>query len=325
MLKRRDRGKRRRVSREQVRSNAEKGGFGGSRLLKDLPKGVREWRPEKAGRYELDFLPYEVSDKRHPDGVERGLLWYKRPFFTHRTDDGPVICPRSFGDKNAPCPWCKQWSRLKKKGASDDLIKPFNRQAWVLFNIVDPEDSDKVAVYATSAGKFWSPNGGGGLKEELEDSANEAHQLFFDTNKDGRTLHVRFSEKKFMGQKFLQATKFSFKKRAPLGDEIVDKCADLDKVLNVVEGKKLEAIFSGLDASSDKPKKKRRDEDDEEEDERRRGRKSKELRRKQGGTREDDEEPRRKKLKKRKRPDDEDDAPPRKKKLKKKRPRDEEE
>ena len=68
----------------------------------NLPKGVSVYSPEPGSKnVKLDFLPYIVTDERHPDRNEElkvalpDSLWYKRPFKTHRNvgvDNDAVIC-----------------------------------------------------------------------------------------------------------------------------------------------------------------------------------------------------------------------------------------
>jgi hypothetical protein len=36
----------------------------------------------------LSVIPYVVKEKHHPDGVDPGELWYKRPFMVHRNIGG---------------------------------------------------------------------------------------------------------------------------------------------------------------------------------------------------------------------------------------------
>lgn len=233
--------KRRRVSREEVRANAAKGGSSGSSYL-TLPAGIREWSPDKAGTFRLNVLPYEVTDKNHPDGVEPGVLWYKRPFAVHR-DVGPnedrVVCPGSVG---LPCPICQEAKRLAKEDyeANKEAIRALNPQRFVAYNIVDPDDEDKVAVFAYSFGKFAKV-----LGKELEEGDDEVLN-FYDVTKDGKTLKVRFSEAEFSGQKYLEATRIDFLDRDAMDeDEVLGKVANLDAIiLPVMPYEKLKTLFS---------------------------------------------------------------------------------
>src|SRR3990167_726401 len=98
--------KRKRMSPEQVRTNAKKGDKGPSWF--NLPEGVEEWVPEEKGKYRIDVLTYEVTDAAHPDNVPVGHVWYKRAFLAHHgvgSDNKSYVCPRSMGHKR--CPMCE--------------------------------------------------------------------------------------------------------------------------------------------------------------------------------------------------------------------------
>jgi len=72
----------------------------------NLPKGVNMLAVEPEGSIKFDIIPYEITDKRHPDkSIKEGIaiegdLWYKRPFKIHRNvgagDGETVVCPTSF-------------------------------------------------------------------------------------------------------------------------------------------------------------------------------------------------------------------------------------
>lgn len=230
--------KRKRVTAEQVQKHAKDGGGGGGGRWLRLPAGVEQWVPEKAGTYSIDVVPYEVSDSNHPDNVEKGALWYKRPLRVHRTESGSYVCPKS-KDQDAQCDWCRQFFKLRKQGAEDDDLRPFKGQMIDAYNIRNPEDPEKFAVMPLSYGKFTKT-----LLKELEQTGKD-NLLFFDVRKGvGRTLKVRFSEAKFAGQKYLEATRIDFKPRKSMDeDEVLSKVVDLDKALNVLDADKLHKIF----------------------------------------------------------------------------------
>ncbi len=95
-------GRAKRVSPEKIRENAKQGDRGPSWL--NLPEGVSEFTPEKAGKYSFDFLPYKVTVDVNPDGIEKGTVWYKRQFLVHHgvgSGNKSVVCPTSIGKK---CP-----------------------------------------------------------------------------------------------------------------------------------------------------------------------------------------------------------------------------
>ena len=187
-----------RTSRENVRENAEKGSRGGSDWF-NIPEGVGRWTPDKAGRYSIDILPYEVLGKNHPDDIEKGTLWYKLPFMVHHGVGAAslsLVCPASIGK---PCPICEERNRLYKEDSdkNEDLINSLKVQKFVAYNILNPEDDSQISLFIMSRGKFASP-----LEDELKDPDNQGDLAFFDINEDGRTLRVRFSESQYEGRKF---------------------------------------------------------------------------------------------------------------------------
>jgi len=248
-------GKHRRVNRDAVRQNAEKGSGGNSWFA--LPEGVRDWSPKKAERMLLDILPYEVKTESHPDDIAQGELWYKLPFSVHHGLGGSstsLVCPKSI---NKRCPVCEERDRLTKEDPekNEDAIKQLKPQRFVAYNIKDPEDAEKIAVFVYSYGKFASC-----LQDELKDPENDEHLAFFDVTEDGRTLKVRFSEEEFMGKKFIAATKIDFRPREEMDEEeILGKVVCLEEALQVPTYEKLKALFF-QESEEEAPK-----EDDEEE------------------------------------------------------------
>lgn len=252
--------KRKRVSKEDVRKNAKRGG-GGSNWF-NLPNGVEDWSPDKSGRYVIDIVPYETTDPNHPDDLEPGTIWYKRAFVIHHgvgPNNDSVVCPVSIGKK---CPLHEERARLSKKnkdGEHDEAIKELKGQTYVAFNILNPDDNDAISVFLMSQGKFWSADAG--LKTELEDAGNEKNLTFYDTE-GGKTLHVRFSDDSYAGHKFLRCSKINFKKRDDMDeDEILGKAVNLDEFLNVLPYDKLKNLFLQMDEEDGKkeePKEKKR-------------------------------------------------------------------
>ncbi len=269
---------RKRVSKDQVRDNAKKGDFGPRWL--NLPDGVDQWEPEKKGKYRIDVLPYEISDKKHPDELEKGTIWYKRRFTVHR-NVGPekrsYVCPLSVGK---PCPIHEERARLaKKKDTDQEVLKDLDGKRIIMMNIKHPEDPKRVAVFVMSQGKFWSADAG--LKKEL-DEGDEENLTFFDV-KGGKTIVARFSEEKYAGHTFLQVSRIDFEDRKDLDEErVLKKTVDLDTCLNVMPYDKLKDIMAADEADDaeeedededdEKPAKKKgkkpaRDEDEEDEEE----------------------------------------------------------
>jgi len=257
--------KRRRLTREETKGQmAQSSGANWFNLDKD----VEVWSPDKKGKYNLDILPYEVKTDKHPEqGIEKGVLWFRTEFTVHYglgIEQVSIVCPRSIGQK---CRVCDEAERLSKEDyeENEEVIRGLRGQKWVLMNILHPE-TDEVAIFAMSKGKFDNP-----LREELQEEENEEHLDFYQAEDGGRTLKVRFSEKSFMGNKYLQATNIEFLKREDMDEEdILEKVFDLDSILNVLPSTKIESMFmQGDDEDEDevKPKARKRKVKDEEPEE----------------------------------------------------------
>ena len=239
--------KHKRVSREDVRRNAQQ--TGSKQDFFRLPKEVREWTPDGKGEVSINVLPYLTKTPFHPDNVEPGMIWYKRPFQIHRSigpNDVSVVCPGSVGK---PCPICQERAKLAKNwDENKEAITALNFQQWVVYPIADPDNEDRCAIFAYSYGKFAKP-----LQKELDEGADE-NLMFWDV-KDGKTLKVRFSEETFAlpgggSAKFLAATRIDFVDRPDMDeDEILAKTPCLDEILKVMDYNRLKALFLQLDTT----------------------------------------------------------------------------
>lgn len=255
-----------RVSRDVVRMNAAKGTSSGGDWF-NLPKNMRVWIPEQPGKVNLDIVPYEVSSDYHPDDrVEKGVLWYQRLFMVHH-NVGPntvsVVCP---GTINKRCPICEQRQRLTKdRDRNAEQIKLLTPQKFYAYNIIDPDDEDRIAIFAVSKGKFYDR-----LQTDLKEGEDSDCNFFDVEGGDGRTLKVRFVQDSFEGRKFIRADRIDFVPRKDMDlDEILSKVADLDTIFNIMEYSKLEAMFLALEEEEEdeKPVKKPAKDEDEDEDE----------------------------------------------------------
>jgi hypothetical protein len=178
--------------------------------------------------------------------VEKGVLWYKRPFRVHHGlgADGKtsIVCPTSINKK---CPICEERNELSKdfeKNKEQISSSPLRAQQWMAYNIVDPDDKKKFAIFAYSKAKFAAA-----LDEELKQGKDDI-QFFFDVTKEGKTLTVRFSDATFGGHKFLETSRIDFDDRKPMDeDEVLEGVVNLDEMFNVMSYEKLSTLFLQLD------------------------------------------------------------------------------
>lgn len=235
-------------------------GFGCLNLPSDIEIFIP--KPNKKNKaIDLDFIPYEVTDKNHPDRNEKeeiatpGTLWYKRPYFIHRNvgvNTESVVCLKSVGKK---CPICEyQQKRIREKAPKEEIdgMKSTLRNLY----IVIPRDSKEYEavphIFDMSQFLFQKL-----LNQELD--SNDDFGVFPDLE-EGLTLSVRFEEDSFAGNKFAKAGRIDFIPRKKAIDEaILEEIPNLDKVLKVLTYDQLEAkFFDVADETSDEE-----DEDDE--------------------------------------------------------------
>jgi len=232
-----------------VRQESQRSSFG---YLK-LPKDLKVYVPIAGSKELIDIIPYPVSSPKHPDldaelGIAvKGSYWYKRPIRVHRnvgTDKESVICLSSFGEK---CPICEYRAQRAKEGADKDELKAYNSSPRELF-IVIPKNNKKFEetfhVMDFAHGNFQEK-----LNQELNE--DEDYEAFPDLE-DGYTLHVRWKEESFAGNKYTVADRIDFKKRNEDYDEsILEDVPALDELLVKIPYEALKAKFFEMEGETD--------------------------------------------------------------------------
>jgi len=204
----------------------------------------------KEGTMVLDIIPYFVG-KGNPN-AEEGLVHWERTFSTHRNigsnQDSYICLNRSF---NKPCPACEQRSKLKSKGADEDLIASLNtsqRQLLLVSNRKAPDDG--IQFWDVSTFCFGELLDTRILAGDPEDGENWENFFFL---KGGYTLKVVFKEESGKGFKFMKAVSIDFKKReVDLPESILKKAPCLDECIIVTpyaEFKKV--LLEGGDTQDD--------------------------------------------------------------------------
>jgi len=269
-----------------VSRNAERQARGSSQYgYLRLPKGVNVFKEEPRTRVELDIIPYVVTYDNHPDKDEeyriavKGELWYKRPYWLHRSvgpDNQSVVCPSSVGK---PCPICEYRAQLLKDGVKwdDDTVKalkPSMRNLYVVIPKNNKNYPEEPHIWDISQFLFQDK-----LNEEIQE--NEECETFPDLE-EGYTLRIRFAEGTFGTNKFAEVSRIDFiERKKPYDESILEKIPSLDDMLEILPYPTIEAMFFGNmspDEDEDEEyddedlKKKKEDEDidddmDEDEDE----------------------------------------------------------
>ena len=253
----------------KVQQDAERQRAAGSSYgYLNLPTKVSVFSPEPGSRTKLDFMPYLVTDKNHPDRDPEldiampGTLWYKRPFKVHRNvgagDGDTEVCPTSIGKK---CPICELRAKRLREGAEKsetDELKYSQRVLYVVIPIEHKKFESKPHIFDISQWNFQNM-----LNEELEE--DEDNGVFPDLE-EGKTLKIRWASKTIgKGKPFSEASRIDFLERDIEYDEsILKSIPNLDEVLNVKSYEELEAKF--LEMEDDEEDEDEREVWDDEED-----------------------------------------------------------
>jgi hypothetical protein len=216
--------------------------------------------------YEIDIMPYTVSDANHPDNLSVvGKEWHRRPYFSHRIGNRNIVCPTSVGK---PCPICEEIARLFKDGYEKNKaqIKAIGRKVQCLYNVIVLSEREKgIQVFDWSSYKFAE------AFEKRLDRGEEDDLGFLELGDDARTIKFWTEEKTFplaeggLSKPFIQADQIDFIPRKKKYDEsILEKVVDLDKCLEIKPFEVIEKLFldMGEVSESKKEKKQEKNEDD---------------------------------------------------------------
>lgn len=242
-----------------------------------LPNGISVFSAEPDTRVTLDFLPYLVTMKNHPDKNDKtgratkDSYWYRLPFKTHRNvgvNNDSVVCLTSFGKK---CPICEYKAKRAKEGADKEELAALRTSDRFLY-VVNPLDSKKHDagkwhIFDISNAMFQKM-----LDEELEEDS--ISEVFMDLV-EGESLKIRFTGKTIGNSKpFPEATKITAVERdKPYKLSVQDETPKLDEVLTILTYEELEQKFFEIEEDDikkdeDTPKRKKKvvEEEDEEEE-----------------------------------------------------------
>lgn len=230
------------------------------------PDGVEVFSPDPDTKVTFDFMPYNVTDKNHPDRDDeneiavKDSLWYKRPFKVHRgigARNDAVVCPTSIGKK---CPICEYREKLRKEEGDEETIKQLKTTDKNLYAVfikgnkkIDP---NQLFLFEFSDFLFQKR-----FEEQLAENDPEKFEVFPDPQL-GYSIVVRFAENSFAGNKFADPTRFDFADRKEqYDDEVLDTIPALDECLTILGYDELkDKFYSSFTAEDDE------EDDDEDED-----------------------------------------------------------
>lgn len=284
--------KRRGSFRDKVSSDTDRQKSRGSQFsYLDLPEGIKQFEEKPGSRIELDFLPYEVTDPKHPDRNDEddlaieGSLWYKRPFKIHRNvgigdQSRTIVCPSSIGK---PCPICEFRAKRREAGADQEELQKMNYSYRNLYVVKPINVEDYSKWYKDLEEKFhiWDIAQGNFQKRLNEEIREDRDRGIFPDLEEGLTVKIRFSTEVIYKTEYAEASRIDFIERdKPYKESILDEVPNLDTVLKVLSYKEIDALFFSdeppeEEQSKDEPeeapgecrRKKSREEDDEDDDE----------------------------------------------------------
>jgi hypothetical protein len=218
----------------------------------NLPRGLGVFAPIPGKSVTLDFFPYVITSKNHPDKDDKsgratkGSYWYKRPFKIHRNvgaENDTVVCLSTFGK---PCPICEYKIKRVKEGADKDEVKslkPGERNLYVV-NPLDSDKHEKGSLYVFDISEYLFQEF---LDAEIKD-ADGVPDDFFDPE-EGVSLKVRFKASTMGNSKpFADADKITVVDRAKqYKPAFYDTAPDLDGMLTVLTYDELWAKFFEVD------------------------------------------------------------------------------
>ena len=242
------RNKKRSSFRGKVKHNAQsrKAGYG----YLNLPKGVSVFTPKAKTTVELDFMPYEVTDKRHPDrNTEKEIaipesLWWKRPFKIHRNigvDNNRVVCLTSIGKA---CPICEKRAELIRNDADKEDTDALKQSARSLYCIIPLNSKDhEVEPHIMDMADYL-------CLDEIDNTVDEDEDYeVFPSLEEGWTLKCRIDAGQIgSGKPFPEFGKITMiKRKEQYTEDILDDIPNLDEVLQILSYKDLDAKFLQLD------------------------------------------------------------------------------
>ena len=246
---------RKRMSREKVANTSRNRDFGGGWVI-TAGDDAEIWQPKSECTTRIRILPYEVTKPGHPDKVEVGDIWYRRPYLVHRNVGGsgsPVLCPNSF---NNPCPLCQEVQRLKDDDYDGNLkmIKSLKAQVCILYACVNVKDDEQILLFDWSAFKF---------SEKMEKEVNRGPQenLDFAQIEGGKVIKFRTVEATFESNSYFVTDRVDIedaKHLTDLDDELLDRVPKLDECLLETSYDDIKAMFCGVtggdEEEEEKPK-----------------------------------------------------------------------
>lgn len=230
--------------RDKVRKNSKENASKDAKYI-NKPENISFLTVPTDEKIKLNFLPYTVSSEKHPDKIEVGDLWYKRPYLLHRNvgaEEAAIVCPKSVGRS---CPICDSRNEISNgKDPDKDQIKALTPTRRVLY-VVEPVGHKKLSgIHLLDISYFAFQKL---LDKEMADPDNEKYVGFPDVE-GGYVVAVRFDEETGGGHKFAKASSIKFMEREDeISSKLLKSVPDLDECLNILSAKEITKLFMQLD------------------------------------------------------------------------------
>lgn len=255
----------------KVKESAKKDGKtsgGGSEYLV-IPQGFKMYTMKEDQPISvLDFIPYEVTDKKHPErnpkaGIAvEGSQWWRRGYKLHRNigaEKKAYVCLKSFGKS---CPICEAQEELwdVDKDAAVELY-PKDRFLYVVIPLESKDHDEVPHVFDMSFHTFQKQ-----INKKLDIPKYEKYEDFMDLE-EGATLEIEWNWKQLGKYLYPEAGSIMFQKRDPYDENILDEVPNLDDCLVELSYDELRDVYlantAGHDDEPRRSRRSRRDEDDE--------------------------------------------------------------
>lgn len=213
-----------------------------------LPEGVKQYSiDEGLKKVQLDFLPYIVTDEKHPNHDDEddialvGQQWWKRPFKVHRAvgaSNESIVCPTSIGK---PCPICEYQKELFNRDKGTDKadaieLYPKERNLYIVVPKGSKKFDEEPCVWDMSQKLFQDI-----LKETLDE--DDSHEIFPDL-REGETLELELKWKKFGKTTFPEVRHITFLERdEQYSKAILQEVPNLDEVLVILPYREIKDKF----------------------------------------------------------------------------------
>ncbi len=233
-----------------------------------LPHGIPLFKEEGGMRVSLDFLPYKVTDPKHPDRKDEteravvGSLWYRRPYRLHRNigvNNEGVVCPGSIGKK---CPICEVRKRLVSRDAEKEDIDAVKSSLRMIYCVIPKGHKDyEEILHIWDMSSFL-------FQDMLDDEMGEDPdgRGIFPDPEEGLTLRIRFSEEKMGKNKFGKASRIDFVEREEkYTEKTLNKVPNLDDILLILSYDQIKEKFMEEGEEETTSKHKHHDDDDDDE------------------------------------------------------------